>query len=228
MSDEMKLITEEEAKTLCPWLRNSRINIPLLSDWNDITRDSADWWIETKVGEKIAGFFGTQLSMHSEGNFPEYDIQFRDGTTCEIKCSSFENSKTLFIETHKEERNQRGVVQRKIPSGLSLSVADYYILLNPGRSKVGDQYKPVMKVRMFPTGLLRHLAHTTTETSIGMTGEKKSYGFNVDLHDPEQSDFCLGHYHYEPETKTVDLSSFVKYNKEIIKVSDAYRLRMQQ
>jgi hypothetical protein len=223
MSDEMTLISGKDAKALCPWLNDSKVPIPLLSEWDDITRDSADWWLETKIGDKVANFFGTQMMLHSEGNFPDYDAIFRDGTLVEIKCSSFQNSSTIFVETHKEERNSRTVVDRKIPSGLSLSKADYYILLNPGKSKVGDVYMPVMKLRFIPADILKHLANTTVETSIVAPQGKRSYGFNIDLHDPNFEDHCLGHYKYDPDTKNVDLSSFVKYNKEIMKASDTYR-----
>ena len=227
MSDEMLLITEAQSKTMCPWLLNSKVNIPMLSDWDDITRDSADWWIETKIGDKVASFFGTQMMLHSEGNFPDYDVIFRDGTLCEIKCSSFESNKTMFVETHKEEINLTALVQRKIPSGLSLSQAHYYIMLNPGQSKVGDKYVPVMKLRLIPTEVLRQLAQTTVESSISAKEGKKSYGFEIDLKDPKFNDGCLGHFPYDPETKTVDLGSFVRYKKEIMKASDIYKARLE-
>jgi len=219
MENEMILMSEDDSRALCPWLLTSKVNIPLLSDWQDPTRDCADWWIENTIGDMLAGFLGSRMTHQSVGNFPEYDIILDGNNFIEIKISTFNSDSKVFIETHKEQHSPRGVVPRKTPSGLTLSRAQYYVLMNPGRSKVGQEYKDVMKLRFVKTEVLRELANTTVETSIAAQGAKKSFGFEIDLHDPTFEDGCLGHFDYCPETKTVDFSSFVRYKKEIAKVA---------
>lgn len=221
--EDMTLIPSDQAKTLCPWLVNSKVPVPLLSDWNDPLRDSADWWIEDKIGKLVSGFMNTELAFHSAGNFPEYDIGFKDGNLIEIKISTFQSDKKLFIETHKEVYTDRDIVKKKEPSGLSLSTANFYILLSPGRTKVGDAYKDVMKIRLVSVFQLRKLAETTVEISIGQEGSKRSFGFDIDLHDPDFNDGCLGHFKYNAEHKTIDFGSFTPYRKEIAKAAAEYR-----
>ncbi len=220
---EEVLIPKELASTLCPWLLDQKINISILSDWKNPIRDNADFWVEEKIGHLLGELFGMNLTHHSSGNFPDYDIILDGNHFIEIKLSSFQNNKTIFIETSKESQPTRNSVKKKVPSGLSLSRAKHYVMLNPGKTKVGDKYNDVMKLRVISTDVLKNLAKTTVETSIGIQGNKLSYGFEIDLFEPDFNDGCLGHFKYSKETKTIDFSNFTKYNKEILSMQSEFR-----
>jgi len=200
----------------CPWLLNATIPIPLLANWNDPTRDCADWWVEQKIGKILKELFGLELTQQSVGHFPEWDLKFSNGLTVEIKIGTFLSDKKLFIETAKAEDSVRGIVKRKIPSGLSLSKAHYYLIISPGTFGDGTV---VQKLRLIPTEKLRWLFSTTVGTSIAKDS-RTTYGFEIDLHDPEFSDGCLGHFIYNMDTKEINFNSFVKYRKEIEKLKD--------
>jgi len=204
------------------WLYNNQIPIGLLSDWGDPLRDCADWWVEIKLGNLISDLMNTTISHQSVGNFPKYDIIMGDGISIEIKLSSYQAQSKIFVETHKEMQTSRDIVSRKTPSGLLKSDADFYLLLNPGRAKKGEEYIDVMKVRLIETSVLHYLFSTTAEEIIQPSGGKKTYGFNIDLRDPEFTDNCLGHYLYQPSDHIIDFSNFTKYSQNIIQVNGLY------
>ncbi len=216
MEDQV-LMPVAEAQAICPWLLNSRVPINILADWDNPKRDCADWWIEKKLGKLVWDIFGIIPTQQSMGYFPEWDLKFNTGVTLEIKISSFDGDTKLFIETGKETPTTRNVVSKKEPTGLSLTSSDYYMLLNSG--KFGSSpVKDVMKLRLIPTSVLKDLALSTAETSI-VKDRKKTYGFEVDIKEPTFNDGCLGHFEYDPITKTIDFNSFTKYRKEIDKLA---------
>jgi len=206
----------------CHWVIDSKLPVGILSDWQNPYRDCADWWVETKIGDIISNLFGSRVTHHSVGNFPDYDI-IVDGTCfMEIKISTFLKKNMLFIETGKELITSRNIVQRKVPSGLTISKAQYYILLNPGYVKMADEYKEVMKMRFIKTEVLKELHSTTVEYSISVSGGKKTYGFDVDLYEPNFNDGCLGHFEYNSTDKIIDFGKFIRYNKEITKAAQEF------
>ena len=201
--------------TDCPWLVNNQVPIPLLANWRDPTRTCADSWVEQKLGQLVEELFGLIHTQQSVGNFPQWDIKFNNDLKIEIKLGSFNGDDKIFIETGKSFFNERNIVQRKTPSGLILSKAHYYLIIAPG--KFGPDQKQVAKVRMLSTDKLRYLYSTTVETSIAKDG-KNTYGFYLDIRDPNFQDGCLGHYDYDSDNKTINFSSFTKYRNEIVKI----------
>jgi len=200
------------------WTQDKKINIGTLSDWTRSDKEYLDYFFETFVSKKFCQLLnnGIQPKYYSLGFAPEFDVQLSDNTKLEIKISSFV-SKNIFIETYKED-NSIGNLPRKKPSGLSVTEADYYILLNPDIVKFNNETKIVVKFRVIPVGVLKELKETHPEISI--QGDSITYGFNFE---PRYiDDYCLGHYEFDEATKTVNLDKFFTYSKEIKKFKEAY------
>jgi len=221
--DDIQLMVEPEDFVNCPWLKTGKINIGIISNWSDIRRDSADYWIESKIGNDISAALYTRLIVHSENNFPEWDIQFQDGNFFEIKIRTFSHPSKIFIETGTEIIDSEANTPRKKKSGLSLSKSDYYILLTPGLFPMGDNKVRVMKVRLIKTEILREIMETTAETFIQSPGAKKSYGFDIDLFDKDFDDGFMGYYLYNPDTQETDFSKFIRFNKNLSKIREVYK-----
>lgn len=85
-------------------------------------------------------------SCISQGYAPEWDVKLKNGTKFEIKIQS---SRKCYFETHQQRSDGTWV-----PSGLSLSEAEYWIMLNIGSNIISRnpiKYETVGKLRAIST-----------------------------------------------------------------------------
>lgn len=111
------------------------------------TGNANDFWEYNQAAERlITETFITNEQggySQSQGNAPEYDIVTYEGASFEIKVQSTQD---CFLEF--EQKKSNGFV----PSGISRSKADYYLMINPGWSRIlGKQnaFTRVGKARIF-------------------------------------------------------------------------------
>jgi len=112
------------------------VNTKQLNVWGQTGFDLTEA-AERRITEMV---FGNVIDHVSGGRSPEYDVQLKNGKKIEVK---FTNSNKIFIETSRYDGT---------PSGLSLTEADYYLIVHTGffNRKIG-------KVKLIPTVRLKAL-----------------------------------------------------------------------
>jgi hypothetical protein len=211
MSD--KLTEEEFYKLSQQWFDTGIVPIKLLHIFNGVKSEALANYIEPKiVNDFLDVFNGHPVKLHTQGNSPEFDIQLKNGTKIEIKVFGYnsrnkktfeESGYTAFIETHQEIQGEL------VPSGLLLSEADYYLMLNPG----SIQKTPCLKVRVISTEVLKSFFYALgNKQTVG-----NARGFYIRFNDL-YNDGWVGSYPFDPEDNSFDSNNPVIAHKSIRKL----------
>lgn len=138
--------------------------------------------------------FASPIASVSQGNSPEWDVKLEDGTTIEVK---FTDSTKPFIETHYGDGR---------PSGLSLSTADFYLIVQTGFW--GD--KKIGKVKVIPTDTLRDIADICEKRYYPASHDSPgSRGFILNR-ELGNNDGWVGNLNYDTAEGGFDLSGWQK------------------
>lgn len=191
------------------WFNGGPIAIDLLNDWRDHRKtEMLHYYLETKIVTDFESFFDARAVACSYGSFPAFDVRLSNSKTVEIKITSKEGN-SVIVET---EKIVGGDWQ---PSGLSLSVADYYLFLQPG---IINKKDPIaMKVRVIDAEILRSLAKISRIKEFGDTKGFELYFGNL------ANDGWIGSYPYDAETNSFDITSPTIAHKFIKRIKDDTR-----
>lgn len=163
---------------------------------SELNKWDADGFELNSIAERriVDMTFTSPIVAVSQGNSPEWDVKLEDGTTIEVK---FTDNTKPFIETHYADGR---------PSGLSLSTADYYLIVQAGFW--GD--KKLGKVKVIPTDVLRNIASVCEQKEYPASHNSpgsKGFILNREL---GNNDGWIGNLNYDTAEGGFDLSGWQK------------------
>jgi len=188
-------------------IKKGIVDTKIINDFENTRVTSAyHGFLENGIAEDLSSIFQSIFVSHSEGDNASYDTMYRDGIALEIKITS--QAGDFFLEYAKmvDSSDTDSSMKRMANSGLRLTKAHYYIMLQPGTYID----KEVLKVRILSVDYLKDLMNTVRESTLN-----KSIGINIRWSDPTIDDGFVGFYAYTSENNLFKLGNFTEFRSGV-------------